>query len=153
MRSKTIAMPAGLDKEAKRKFREMVLVCDPDTDPEAIANYARQFSILVSIRRERAKQEAAGIFSTMVAGRDATQVLNPLIVGENRAIAALSRMLKGLGLTNSREEQGARRKAQPNPAPPGMTGPEPPWGWAIEQALCGDEKDFYGGKDDRKKAN
>jgi phage terminase small subunit len=142
-----VPMPANLDKEARRKFREMVNVCDPDVDQELLANYCRQYSLLVSIRRERAKQEADGIFSTMVHGRDSAQILNPLIVGETRAIAALNRMLKQLGLTPTREENA--RKAQPNP-PPSWAGPgsvEPPWGWKLEEALCGSDEDFLpGGK-------
>jgi phage terminase small subunit len=143
-----VPMPANLDKEAKRKFREMVDVCDPDVDQELLANYCRQYSLLVSIRRERAKQEAEGIFSTTVPGRDSAQTLNPLIVGETRAIASLNRMLKQLGLTPSREETGRPgRKPLTEPAPHGFTGPEPPWGWEIEKKLCGDPEDFLpGGK-------
>jgi phage terminase small subunit len=131
----TMPTPPDLDKEAKRKFREMAEACDPDVGLELLANYARQHSILVSIRRERAKQEASGVFSTMVQGRDSTQTLNPLIVGENRAIAALNRMLKSLGLTPA-QEASRGRKLEAEPPPPGMTGPEPACGWAIEMALC-----------------
>lgn len=121
-----IAPPPDLDREGKRKFREMVEACDPDSDMELVGNYARQHSILVSIRRERAKQESAGIFSTMVLGRDNTQVLNPLIVGESRAIAALNRMLRLLGLTQTREERGPKRLL----ADAGEIDP-------LEAALCG----------------
>jgi phage terminase small subunit len=132
-----IPMPADMDKQAKRKFREMAEACDPDVDQELLANYARTYSILVSLRAERAKQEAAGVFSTMVAGRDSTQTLNPLIVGENRTIAALNRMLKGLGLTPSKESSG-RVTILPTPPPPGFPpdAKEPRWGWTLEQALC-----------------
>jgi phage terminase small subunit len=133
-----IPMPPDLDKQAKRKFREMAQACDPDVDQELLANYARTYSILVSLRAERAKQEAAGVFSTMVAGRDSTQTLNPLIVGENRTIAALNRMLKGLGLASQEANSGRPRLPQPTPPPPGFPrdAVEPKYGWPIEIALC-----------------
>lgn len=133
-----LQMPPDLDRQAKRKFREMAEACDPDVDQELLANYARTYSILVSLRAERAKQEAAGVFTTMVAGRDSTQVLNPLIVGENRTIAALNRMLKGLGLASQEANSGRPRLPPPTPPPPGFPrdAVEPKWGWEIEIALC-----------------
>jgi hypothetical protein len=143
-------MPPGLDREGKKKFRELIETCEPDADVELMSNYARQHSILLSIRREAVKQKAAGMFETMVRGRDGSQVLNPLIVGETRAIAALNRMLKQLGLTASREETGRPgRKLLTEPPPAGMQpgAKEPPWGWAIEDKLCGPDSDFLpGGK-------
>jgi P27 family predicted phage terminase small subunit len=139
-------MPADLDREAKKKWRELAPALDPDCDLELLGMYCRQWSSLLSIRAEKAKQQREGVFETMVAGRDGTKQLNPLLTTENRLVASLNRMLATLGLTPGRE-LGTSRKLQPNPPPPGMSGPEPPWGWAIEQKLYGPDEDFQpGGK-------
>ena len=129
-------MPPDLDREAKKKWAELVGSCDPDVDAELLANYCRQHSTLLAIRSEKAKRTKGRTFETLVAGRDGTMVLNPLLVTENRLIASLNRMLRTLGLVPSPEEKRRRPPLQAD-APPGCTGPEPPWGWALEMALCG----------------
>lgn len=129
-------MPSDLDREAKRKWRELIESCDPDVDAEVLGNYCRQHSSLLAIRSEKARQIKARTFQTMVPGRDGTMQLNPLLTAENRLIASLNRMLKTLGITPSCDEPGRPRKTELNPPPPGFSGPEPACGWAIEQALC-----------------
>jgi phage terminase small subunit len=130
------AMPKDLDPVARKKWKELVDACDPDVDQELLANFCRQFATLMEIREERARQQKAGTFKTTVPGRDGTEALNPLLVHEGRLFASLNKMLKLLGMTPSTDERAGNRKSEPNPAPPGMTGPEPPCGWAIEIALC-----------------
>jgi phage terminase small subunit len=133
-------MPGDLDKIARAKWQELVESCDPDVDTETLANYCRQHSSLLTIRGEKAKQMKARTFETMVPGRDGTMQLNPLLTAESRLIASLNRMLSTLGLMPSRDERGTGRKPQSNPPPPGMSEPEPSWGWETERALCGDPK-------------
>ncbi len=131
-------MPADLDSLARKKWRELIDLVDPDVDGELLANYCRQHATLLAIRSEKAKQIKAKTFDTMVRGRDSTMVLNPLLVTENRVVAALNRMLRTLGLAPSRDQQENRKRKPPsNPPPPGFSGPEPRHGWAIELALCG----------------
>lgn len=134
-------MPSDLDREAKKKWRELVENCEPDADLELLGNFCRQHSSLLSIRREKAKQEKAATFKTMVPGRDGTMQLNPLLTAENRLIAILNRMLATLGLTPGRE-LGTSRKLQPNSPPPGFPpdAEEPVWGWNIEEKLCGTDQ-------------
>jgi phage terminase small subunit len=134
-------MPSDLDREAKKKWRELVENCEPEADLELLANYARQHSSLLSIRAEKAKQQAAGQFSTLLPGRDGTQQLNPLLTQETRLVASLNRMLATLGLTPGRE-LGVSRKLQPNSPPPGFPpdAEEPVWGWNIEEKLCGTDQ-------------
>jgi phage terminase small subunit len=135
-------IPSDLDPAARKKWRELAETCDPDVDPELLANYCRQHSTLMAIREERARQQKAGTFQTMTHGRDGTEVLNPLLVHEGRLVAALNKMLKPLGLMSSIDERSTNRKPEPNPPPPGFSGPEPACGWALEIALCGDLTDF-----------
>jgi len=139
-------MPPDLDRQGKRKFRKLCAACEPDADMELLANYARQYSSLISIRAERAKQEAAGIFTTLLPGRDGSLQLNPLLTGENRLIASLGRMLKELGLATRDQGNATGSKPPSTPPPPGFSGPEPACGWAIELALCrgklGDEREL-----------
>lgn len=130
-------MPPDLDAAAKKKWAELVDVVDLETDTELLANFCRQHSTLMAIRDERAHQQSAGTFKTMVPGRDGTEVLNPLLVHENRLVAGLNRMLRSLGLAPSREEQDRRKKKRPTgPPPPGFSGEEPVYGWPIAIALC-----------------
>ena len=113
---------------------------DPETDGELLGNFCRQHATLVAIRKEKAMQISAGTFQTMTPGRDKALQLNPLLTAEGRLVASLNRMLRALGLALSREEQDRRsKKRQPNPPPPGFPADavEPPWGWALEEALCG----------------
>lgn len=132
-------MPSDLDYQAKKKWRELVGCVDVDADLEMLANYCRQHSNLLAIRRERARQQKRGKFETMTRGRDGTKVINPLITAENRMVASLNRMLKGLGLASTREETGMKRSPPPKPRPawavPGSE--EPNHSWACEAALCG----------------
>jgi hypothetical protein len=129
-------MPADLDTVAKRKYRELLNLCDPDVDKESMQNYARQHSTLLLIREERGRQQAAGTFTTMVEGRDKSQVLNPLLVHESRLVASLNRTLKLLGLTSPRDESIPHRKLESESPPPGFTGDEPSHGWPIEVLMC-----------------
>lgn len=131
-------MPPDLDHFARKKWRELVELVDPDIDGELIANYARVHGSLMAIRSEKARQLKAGTYESLVPGRDKTLQLNPLQVAENRMVASLNRMLRTLGLAPSREEQERSKKTKrsSNPPPPGFSGPEPPYGWAIEMALC-----------------
>jgi P27 family predicted phage terminase small subunit len=128
--------PPDLDREAKRTWEELVGSCDPDLDTELLANYCRQYSSWLAIRSEKARQIKARTFETTVPGRDGSMQLNPLLTAESRLIASLNKMLKQLGLTTSPDDRGARK--EPNPTPPGCSGPEPACGWAIELKLCGD---------------
>ena len=130
--------PKDLDYQAQKKWKELILSVDPDADLEMLANYCRQHSSLLAIRREKKKQQKSGNFRTMVKGRDGMMTINPLITAENRMVASLNRMLQALGLASSRGGTKANRLLPPSPRPPGMHGDEPPWGWAIEKALCGD---------------
>ena len=131
-------MPADLDREAKKKWKELILAIDPTADLELLGLYCRTHSSLMSLRAEKAQLQAAGTFRTMVAGREGSEQLNPMLREENRLVTALARMLRSLGLTPTRDQQEQRKKTrQPTPAPPGFTGPEPSHGWAIELALCG----------------
>jgi phage terminase small subunit len=141
-------MPSDLDAEARRKWRELVDLVDPNMDGETLGNYCRVYSGLAAIRATKALQIKAGSYETLVPGRDGTMQLNPLQTAENRMVASLNRMLKSLGLAQSREEQEHRKKKpSSNQAPPGMSGPEPPWGWEIEKEMCGEPEDFQpGGK-------
>lgn len=129
-------MPADLDREGKKKFRELIDAVDPGIDAELVANYCRMYSGLMAIRSEKARQLKSGKYESLVPGRDGALQLNPLQTAENRMVATLNRMLRTLGLAPSREEQRRRPPLQTDP-PPGCTGPEPPWGWALEMALCG----------------
>lgn len=128
-------IPSDLDPAARKKWRELAETCDPDVDPELLANYCRQHSTMMAIREDRACQQKVGTFKTMVPGRDGTEVLNPLLVYEGRLVAGLNRMLGSLGLAASRE--GQARRPEPSPPPPGFSGPEPACGWEIEKKLCG----------------
>jgi phage terminase small subunit len=104
-------MPSDLDREAKKKWAELVGSCDVDVDGEMLANYCRQYSSLLSIRREKARQQKAGTFKTMVRGRDRAMQLNPLQTAENRLIASLNRMLRTLGLMPAQDQRGRRKPA------------------------------------------
>jgi phage terminase small subunit len=133
-----ISAPADLDREGKKKFRELIEIVDPDIDRELVANYCRQFSSLAAIRREKAAQIKAGTFQTMTPGRDKTLQLNPLLTAEGRLIASQNKALRTLGLAQDREGQERQKKKHlPTPAPPGHRGPEPSWGWEIETKICG----------------
>ena len=134
-------MPPDLDHQAKKKWLELIGSCDPDVDREMLANYCRQHSSLLAIRREIKREQKSGKFKTIVPARDGTMGLNPLLVTQNRSIASLNRMLKSLGLTPSREDQGAKPPSPSTPPPPGLRGPEPSWGWELEQKLCGPDDD------------
>ena len=90
-------MPADLDYQAKKKWRELVGSVDIDADLEMLANYCRQHSNLLTLRGERMQQQKSGKFKNLVNGRDGTIVLNPLITAENRMVASLNRMLEGAG--------------------------------------------------------
>ena len=130
-------MPADLDREAKKKWKELVMAIDPTADLELFGLYCRTHSSLMSLRAEKAQLQAAGTFRTMVAGREGSEQLNPMLREENRLVTALARMLRSLGLTPTKKTSRPRKKTrQPTPAPPGMTGPEPQYGWPIEIALC-----------------
>jgi len=130
-------IPPDLDATAKRKWRELADSVDPEVDRELLANFCRQHSTLMAIRAEKAKLIKAGTFSTMVPGRDKALQLNPLLTAESRLVSSLNRQLRGLGLSPAREEQDRRgKKPRANPPPPGMSGPEPKWGWTIEAELC-----------------
>jgi hypothetical protein len=133
----TMEAPSDLDYQAKKKWEELVGSLDVDADGELLGNYCRQHSSLMAIRREKRKQQKSGKFKTMVPARDGTKGLNPLLVTENRLIASLNRMLKGLGLTPSKESSG-RVTILPTPPPPGFPrdAKEPKWGWTLEAALC-----------------
>jgi phage terminase small subunit len=102
-------LPSDLDYQAKKKWLELSGSVDVDADLEILANYCRTHSSLLAIRREKTKQMKAGKFRMMTPGRDKTLVLNPLIREENRMVASLNRMLKGLGLASSREEVERKR--------------------------------------------
>ena len=130
-------MPEDLDFQGRKKWEELVGSCDPGVDGEMLANYCRQHSTLLAIRREKRRQQKSGKFRTMVPGRDGTQVLNPLLVTENRLIASLNKTLQALELMSSRGETKGKRPLPSSSRPPGMHGEEPPWGWAIEEKLCG----------------
>lgn len=137
--------PKDLDYRAKKKWDELVGCVDVDADLEMLANYCRQHSSLLALRRERWQLHRKGNFQSMVKGRDGTQTLNPMLVAENRLIASLNRMLKGLGLTPTRDD-GKKRKplSEPRPAWANPDCPEPSCGWALESALCG--YDYPSGK-------
>jgi hypothetical protein len=130
-------MPSDLDHYARKKWKELLEMVDPDIDGELIANYARVHGSLMAIRSEKARQLKAGTYQSLVPGRDKTLTLNPLQVAENRMVASLNRMLRTLGLAPTREEQDRRQKKPSNPTPPGFSGPEPRHGCAVELALCG----------------
>jgi phage terminase small subunit len=119
-------MPKDLDSAAKKKWQELIGSVDPDADSEILANYCRQHSSLLAIRRERWKLHRSGKFQTMVPARDGTMGLNPMLTAENRLIASLNRMLKGLGLTSSREKAGVKRPPASNSAMD-----------TLEKVLCG----------------
>jgi phage terminase small subunit len=128
---------ADLDREAKKKWSELIDAVDPDVDRELLGNYCRQHSTLMAIRSEKAAQLKAGTFQTMLPGRDKSLQLNPMLTAENRIVAALNRMLRALGLALNREEQDRRKKKRPyTPPPPGFSGPEPSHGWELAIALC-----------------
>jgi phage terminase small subunit len=107
-------MPADLDVEAKKKWRQLVGSCDPDVDGELLGLYCRQHGILVGIRREREMLQREGKFQMMVRGRDGTEVLHPLLVTERRLVNALSRQLKQLGFTPAQEHSRFSKK-EPDP--------------------------------------
>ena len=119
-------MPVDLDPAARKKWRELIDACDPDADPELLANFCRQHAVLLEIREERARQQKAGTFKTMVPGRDGTEVLNPLLVHEGRLVASLNRMLKTLGFGLSQDERGQKKQL------PQVDEIDP-----LEAALCG----------------
>jgi hypothetical protein len=131
-------MPADLDSTAKKKWNELAELVDENVDGELLGHYCRQWSSLLSLRREKSKQVKDGSFKTMVRGRDSSEQLNPMLREENRLVSALARMLRSLGLTPTRDEQEYRKKKAPNsgPPPPGFSGPEPKYGWVLEAALC-----------------
>lgn len=121
-------MPSDLDYQARKKWEELISSVDPNADLEMLANYCRQHSSLLAVRREKKKQQKSGKFRTMVPGRDGTQALNPLIVAENRMVASLNRTLMTLGLVSSREEAARKRLSASQQHAKGMT--------AVERALC-----------------
>jgi phage terminase small subunit len=131
-------MPADLDAEARKKWRELVDSVDPSVDNELLGNYCRMYSSLMAIRHQKAQQIKAGNYQTLVPGRDGSLQLNPMQTGENRMVASLNRMLRTLGLAPTREEQDRRKKkgASSTPPPPGFSGPEPAYGWEVEVMLC-----------------
>jgi len=106
---------------------------------EMLANYCRQHSSLLAIRREKKKLQKSGKFRMMVKGRDGTLAIHPILTAENRMVASLNRMLQTLGLVSSRDEtKGKRPLPSPQPAWAVPGSEEPRCGWAIEAALCGD---------------
>jgi hypothetical protein len=133
-----VKIPADLDSAARRKWKELVLSVDPNEDLEMLANFCRQHSSLLAIRKEKARLQKARQFSTMVPGRDKALVLNPMLVQENRLVASLNKMLKGLGLAPTRDD-GKKKKAFSNPRPwwAAPDAKEPPCGWEIESIMCG----------------
>jgi phage terminase small subunit len=131
--------PKDLDYQAQKAWDELIGRVDLDADLEMLANYCRQHSSLLSIRREKKKLQKSGKFRTMVKGRDGTMAIHPLITAENRMVASLNRMLQTLGLACSpREGTKGKRPLSTTPRPAWAVGDgEPRWGWQIEAALCG----------------
>ena len=133
-------MPRDLDKDGRAKWREITEIVDLDSlDSDLLANLCRTHSNLIAVRKEKKLQQSAKIFKTMVVAKNGATVLHPLIVAESRLMQAGSRMLVQLGLAgNGKRQQEIRKPSKSTPPPPGMTGPEPACGWAIEMKLCGD---------------
>jgi phage terminase small subunit len=92
--------PADVDREGKKRWRELVLSVDPD-DLDVLGNLCRQHSSLMALRAERAQMVAAGTFQQLVRGRESSLVLNPLTRREDKLIASTSRTLRQLGLASS----------------------------------------------------
>ena len=120
-------MPKDLDRDAKKKWAELVGSCDPDVDAELLGNYCRQHSSLLAIRSEKARQIKARTFEATAPGRDGSMQLNPLLTAENRMVASLNRMLRTLGLAPSKEEQARRRPVadEIDPLEAALCGPSP----------------------------
>jgi hypothetical protein len=131
-------IPADLDRAARAKWRELVLSVDPDTDLECLANYCRQHSSLLALRKEKATLTKAGKFQTTVKGRDKSKMLNPMLTQETRLVASLDKMLRTLGLTRSLD-YGAKKKPLGDPRPwwAAPDAKEPRCGWDIEAVMCG----------------
>src|ERR1700722_6684478 len=103
--------PKDLDYRAKKKWDELVGSVDPDADLEMLANYCRQHSSLLALRRERWQLHRKGKFQSMVKGRDGTQTLNPMLREENRLVASLNKMLQTLGLATPRDTVGKKQQS------------------------------------------
>jgi phage terminase small subunit len=132
--------PADLDREGKKRWKELILSVELD-DRDVLASYCRQYSSLLALRAERAQMVAAGTFQQLVRGREGSLVLNPLTRREDKLIASTSRTLRQLGLASTRDARLSkakqRIKVDPRPkwAPPDAE--EPRCGWDIEAIMCG----------------
>ena len=132
-------MPKDLDAAARRKWVELTEMVDlGEPDGELLASYCRNHSNLMDVRKAKKAQQKAKQFTTMTVAKNGSTVLNPLIVAESRLMQAGGRMLVQLGISGNGKRQETLRKPKATAPPAGMTGPEPPWGWAIEAKLVGD---------------
>jgi phage terminase small subunit len=104
-------IPSDLDRVARAKWRELVFSVDPDSDLECLANYCRQHSSLLALRKEKATLMKAGKFQTTVKGRDKSKMLNPMLTQETRLVASLDKMLRTLGLATSRDTVGKKQQS------------------------------------------
>jgi hypothetical protein len=129
--------PKDLGSAGKKLWKELVLSVNPE-DLEMLANYCRQHSSLLAVRKEKTRLQKARQFSMMVPGRDGTLVVHPMLREETRLVGSLNRMLRQLGLVRSLD-YGAKKKplGDPRPkwAPPDAE--EPKCGWDIESIMCG----------------
>jgi phage terminase small subunit len=132
--------PADLDREGKKRWKELVLSVDPD-DLDLLGNLCRQHSSLLALRAERAQMVKAGTFQQLVKGRDGSMQLNPMTRREDKLVLSTSRMLRQMGLASTRDARLSKAKSrvhsEPRPkwAPPDAV--EPCCGWEIESVLCG----------------
>jgi phage terminase small subunit len=132
--------PGDLDRDAKRRWKELVLSVDPD-DWDVLALLCRQHSNLLAIRAEREKMVKAGTFQQLVKGREGSTQLNPLTRREDKLILSQNRMLRQLGLASTRDARRSNAKqrvqAVPRPKWAPADAEEPACGWDIEGALSG----------------
>jgi phage terminase small subunit len=132
--------PDDLDREGKKRWKELCLSVDSD-DRDILANLCRQHSSLMALRAERAKMVKNGSFQNLVKGRDGSLVLNPLTRREDKLIASTSRTLRQLGLASTRDARLSKTKqrvqADPRPFWAAPDAEEPRCGWAIESIMCG----------------
>jgi phage terminase small subunit len=130
-------MPKDLDREARRKWGELTEMADlGELDADLLASFCRNHSNLMEVRKVKKAQQKAKQFQTMTVAKNGSTVLNPLIVAESRLMQAGGRMLVQLGISGNGKRQETLRKPKATPPPAGFSGPEPPWGWAIEEKLC-----------------
>ena len=129
-------MPKGLDKVARKKWEELTEMVDLGAaDADVLTSYCRNHSILTRVRKTVAAREKAKQFETMIIAKNGAEIINPLITAECRLMQAGNRMLVQLGIAGNGKRQEVLRKPKSTPPPAGCSGPEPPWGWAIEEKM------------------